>query len=208
MIPIQDVIPARTKPWITIVVVFLAMRTQSQPADIVTAYGVVPAEFSWSTLVPSLFLHNGWLHVASNLVALWIFGGNVEDRMGHARFLMFYLIAGASGALGQTWMSPQSAAPLVGASGAIAGVIGAYFVLFPQSRVLVLLVLLVFVDVVEVPALFFVGAWFLFQVLSGVAETATGEVGFWSLLGGLVAGIIAVWLFRRRERLTVAWWSG
>jgi membrane associated rhomboid family serine protease len=135
----------------------------------------------------------------------------VEDRMGHGRFLAFYLAAGGLAALGQVWADPSSSAPIVGASGAIAAVMGAYFVLFPRSRILVLIFLFIFIDVVEVPALFFLGFWFLMQIFGGVgqfgASGASAGVAFWAHAVGFVTGILGAWLLARPERRTVEWWS-
>jgi rhomboid family protein len=219
MIPIRDVIPSRTTPWITIALVaaslvtFLATAFRPAPdLDLVfAAYGLVPAEFSWRAVFTAAFLHTGWLHLGSNLVVLWVFGATLEDRMGHPRFLAFYALAVACAAIVHSWAAPQLATPIVGASGAVAGVMGAYFVLFPTSRVLVLVSLVVWTDAIEVPAIFFLGMWFVSQVASGLGHTATPAIGglaFWSQVGGFVAGIAAVWVFRRRERIDVAWWSG
>jgi membrane associated rhomboid family serine protease len=147
----------------------------------------------------------------SNLIVLWVFGATLEDRMGHARFLLFYALAVTLAAIVPTWAASGMPTPIVGASGAVAGVMGGYFVLFPTSRVLVLVSLVIWTDVIEVPAFFFLGMWFVAQVASGLGHVPTQAIGglaFWSQAGGFVAGITAVWLFRRRERLDVAWWSG
>jgi membrane associated rhomboid family serine protease len=168
----------------------------------VMTYGLVPADFTWTSAVTAMFVHAGFLHVAGNLLTLWIFGDNVEDRMGHGRFLLFYLIAGLVANLAQTWADPSSPLPLVGASGAIAGVMGAYFVLFPYSRILVLVFLVFFVDVVEIPAVLFLGIWFLMQVFGGVGQIggagAMGGVAFWAHAGGFLTGLAGVWIFKRR----------
>jgi len=217
MIPLRDVIPSRTTPWVTIgliaanVLMFLWLL--ALPVEDVDryfqTYGLVPTHFSWAAVFTSMFVHSGWAHIGSNLLSLWIFGDNVEDRMGHGRYLVFYLLSGVAAALLQSWVNANSALPLVGASGAIAGVMGAYLVLFPHSRVLVLVFLLLFVDVVEIPAVFFLGFWFLFQVLSGVGRVgeSTGGVAFWAHIGGFVTGVATVALFRRPERQEVNWWN-
>jgi membrane associated rhomboid family serine protease len=216
--PLRDVIPSRTTPWITLslivanALVFLHMVGLDAHAreQFVFSYGLIPASFSWVSAVTSLFLHAGWIHVIGNLWSLWIFGDNVEDRMGHGRFLVFYLLAGLVAALAQTYFLADAELPLVGASGAIAGVMGAYIVLFPQSRILVLIFLVIVVDVIEVSAVFFLAFWFLLQLVSGVgqlAHIAGAQVGFWAHIGGFLTGIIAVWGFRRRERLGAEWWG-
>jgi membrane associated rhomboid family serine protease len=152
-----------------------------------------------------MFLHGGVLHVGGNMLYLWIFGDNVEDRMGHGRFLAFYVLCGAAAALGQTVTSPDSPIPMVGASGAVAGVMGAYFVLYPHSRIITLLPF-IFIQIVEVPAVFFLGVWFVMQFLSGVGSIATaageptGGIAFWAHIAGFAAGIVGVFVFRRPQR--------
>ncbi|MEQ1757610.1 MAG: rhomboid family intramembrane serine protease [Vicinamibacterales bacterium] len=176
-------------------------------------WGVVPAQFSIVTLFTSMFLHGGILHVGGNMLYLWIFGDNVEDRLGHGRFVAFYLACGVAAALGQTWVSPESTIPMVGASGAIAGVMGAYFVLYPRSRIVTLVPLFIFIQIIEIPAIFFLGIWFLMQFLSGVgsiaatADGAGGGVAFWAHTAGFVAGLIGVMVLKRPERQRVEWWN-
>ncbi|MBI2835934.1 MAG: rhomboid family intramembrane serine protease, partial [Acidobacteria bacterium] len=180
---------------------------------LVQVFGVVPADFRWASVFTSMFLHGGWVHMIGNMLYLWIFGDNVEDRMGHARFLVFYIVCGVAAALAQVLSSPHSLVPMVGASGAIAGVMGAYFVLFPHSRVLTLLPLVFFWQVVEVPAVYFLGFWFVMQLFSGVGSLAVptsqsvGGVAFWAHVAGFVTGAVAVFLFRRSERQRIEWWD-
>jgi len=220
MIPLRDIIPSRTTPYVTIslislnVLVFLYELTLGRAVDAFTLYfGLVPAAFSWVTVFTSMFLHGGILHVAGNMLYLWIFGDNVEDRMGHGRFVVFYLLCGVAAALAQTITAPDSVVPMVGASGAIAGVMGAYFVLYPKSRIVTLIPLFFFFQVIEVPAILFLGIWFVMQFLSGVGSIVTtagggpaGGVAFWAHVAGFVAGISGVIVFRRPERQRVEWW--
>ena len=219
MIPLRDIIPSRTTPVVTIglivlnIIVFLYELSLGRGVDaFMLYYGLVPAAFSWMNVFTSMFLHGGFLHVAGNMLYLWIFGDNVEDRMGHGRFLVFYLLCGVAAALAQTITSPDSVVPMVGASGAIAGVMGAYFVLYPRSRIVTLIPLFFFFQVVEVPAIFFLGIWFLMQFISCVGSIGTaigrntGGVAFWAHVAGFVAGITGVGLFRRAERQRVEWW--
>ena len=220
MIPLRDIIPSRTTPVVTIVLiavnvlVFLCELSLGRNVDQFTLYwGLVPAAFSWVTVVTSMFLHGGFLHVAGNMLYLWIFGDNVEDRMGHGRFLVFYLLCGVAAALAQTISQPDSVVPMVGASGAIAGVMGAYFVLYPKSRIVTLIPLFFFFQVIEVPAILFLGIWFLMQFISGLGSIVTvatgqaaGGVAFWAHVAGFVAGISGVVVFRRPERQRVEWW--
>jgi len=216
VIPLRDVIPSRTTPVVTVslivanVVVFLYELTLGRRVEEFTlVFGLVPADFSWIAVFTSMFVHGGLFHVAGNMLYLWIFGDNVEDRMGHARFLAFYLFCGTAAALAQTFTSPDSTVPMVGASGAIAGVMGAYFVLYPKSRIVTLIPLFFFFQIVEIPAIFFLGIWFVMQFLSGVgsiAASATGGVAFWAHVGGFVAGLVGVLILRRPERQRVEWW--
>lgn len=220
MIPLRDVIPSRTTPVVTVglivanAAVFLWQLLLGDTVDaFVFTFGLVPAQFSWATVFTSMFLHGGFLHFGGNMLYLWIFGDNVEDRMGHRRFLSFYLLCGAAAAVAQTAVHPESTVPMVGASGAIAGVMGAYFVLYPHSRIVTLIPILFFFHIVEVPAIFFLGIWFLMQLLSGVGSiaTATGEPGggiaFWAHAAGFLAGLAGVLVFRRPERQRVEWWN-
>ena len=207
MFPISDVIPSRTTPFVTVSLIavnalaFLFELTLSERELQVfaQAFGVVPADFSWSSVVTSMFLHGGWLHFLGNMLYLWIFGDNVEDHFGHFRYLLFYLFCGAAAALGQTAIEPYSQVPMIGASGAIAGVMGAYFVLFPQSRVLTGVFIFFFFDLIEIPAIFFLGIWFLMQFFSGVgslgADAAQGGVAFWAHIAGFAVGALsgAIW---------------
>jgi membrane associated rhomboid family serine protease len=212
MFPIADVIPSRTTPFVTIglialnAVAFLYELTL-RDYDLqlfVLSFGVVPAYFSWASVLTSMFLHGGWLHFLGNMLYLWIFGDNVEDRLGHGWYLVFYLACGAAAAVGQTATHPYSLVPMIGASGAIAGVMGAYFVLFPHSRVLTGVFIFLFFDVIEIPAIFFLGIWFMMQFFSGFGsigtDAATGGVAFWAHVFGFIAGALVGGLWRMGER--------
>jgi membrane associated rhomboid family serine protease len=157
-----------------------------------------------------MFLHGSWSHFLGNMWYLWIFGDNVEDRMGHGRFVVFYLLCGVAAAIGQTLIDPLSTLPTIGASGAIAGVMGAYFVLYPHSRVLTLLPLIVFWQIVELPAIFLLGFWFLMQLFSAgaiavTAHTQGGGVAFMAHVAGFVVGAAGVFVFRKRELPQARW---
>ena len=216
MIPLRDIIPSRTTPVVTIsliavnILVFIYELSLGRDVDAFTLYyGLVPAAFSWVAVFTSMFLHGGFMHVAGNMLYLWIFGDNVEDRMGHGRFLVFYLLCGVAAALAQTITAPDSVVPMVGASGAIAGVMGAYFVLYPHSRILTLVPLFLFyMRVFEVPAVLFLGIWFVIQFLSGAASAGmeSGGIAVWAHIAGFIAGISGVVVFRRPERQRVEWW--
>ena len=217
MIPLRDVIPSRTTPFLTVTIIAINAMAWifelSLPREALTEflqrYGVVPAYFVPSTLVSSMFLHGSWSHVIGNMWYLWIFGDNVEDRMGHGRFVAFYLLCGFAAAFGQIAIDPNSTLPTIGASGAIAGVMGAYFVLYPHSRVLTLIPLIIFWEVVELPAIFLLGIWFLMQLFSAGAIAATastgGGVAFMAHVAGFVAGLAGVFVFRKRERPDPRW---
>ena len=214
MIPLRDVIPSRTIPFFTITIIVLnaiaflfeLSLPESTLERFMYTYGVVPARLDPPTIVTSMFLHSGWLHFLGNMLYLWIFGDNVEDRLGHARFVVFYLLCGAAAALAHVWINPDSVIPTIGASGAIAGVMGAYFVLYPHSRVLALVPLFIIWEIVEVPAIFFLGIWFLMQFFSGVGSLVarsgveSGGVAFWAHIAGFVAGVAAVLVLRKPSR--------
>jgi membrane associated rhomboid family serine protease len=158
-----------------------------------------------------MFLHGSWSHVIGNMWYLWIFGDNVEDRMGHGRFVAFYLLCGIVAAVGQILIDPESRLPTIGASGAIAGVMGAYFVLYPHSRVLTLIPFFIFWEIIEIPAIFLLGFWFLMQLFSAgsvavTASTGGGGVAFMAHVAGFVMGAIAIFVFKRRPK-PEAWWG-
>ncbi len=159
------------------------------------------ATSTWFTPLTSMFLHGGWLHIVGNMWFLWIFGNNVEDSMGHARFVVFYLLCGLAAAALQVFFNPGSAVPMVGASGAIGGVMGAYVVLYPRVRVHMLLVLGFYVTRVVVPAIFMLGYWFLLQLLGGAGSLGRegGGVAFWAHVGGFLAGAVLIFPFRDRK---------
>ncbi len=226
MLPIRDTARSRHLPvmmWLLIltnVAVFLWEVALPAPAaaSLLEGYGLVPArilnpELAGRSLPPgagplsfftSMFLHAGWLHVILNLWTLWIFGDNVEDRMGPLRFLAFYLVTGVAAGLVHFLTQPASPVPTVGASGAIAGVMGAYFILFPQARVLTVIPLFFWPVFVEVPAVVFMAAWFATQFLSGIASVGgaadAGGVAWWAHIGGFVAGVVLCPLFLGRRR--------
>ena len=220
MIPLRDVIPSRTKPGITVtlivinVLVFLFQLSLSERGGLAFIYtfGVVPADFTFISVFTSMFVHAGLAHIGGNLLFLWIFGDNVEDRLGHVRFVAFYFACGAIAALSQALLNPESIVPMVGASGAIAGVMGAYLVLYPHSRVLMLFPFPLFVF--ELPAIVFLGFWFFIQFLNGInqlpvfeRDAISGGVAFWAHVMGFVSGLILVVFMKRPERTTVDWWD-
>jgi membrane associated rhomboid family serine protease len=152
-----------------------------------------------------MFLHGSWSHIICNMLYLWIFGDNIEDRLGHATFLVFYLLSGVAAALGQVAIDPTSTLPTIGASGAVAGVMGAYIVLYPHSRVLTLVPLFFYFELIEIPAVFLLGFWFIIQLFSAGAIAATantqgGGVAFMAHVAGFVVGVIGGFLFRKPRR--------
>jgi len=187
------------------------------------AYGAIPAEitgavgpgdtvslgeascmiggYSWTTLVTSMFMHGGWMHLIGNMWFLWVFGNNIEDSMGHLRYAVFYLLCGILAALTHVFIDPSSTIPTVGASGAISGIMGGYIVLYPKVRVYTLIFLVVYVRVIPMSALAVLGLWFAIQLFSGLASGAGagGGVAFWAHVGGFVAGVVLVKLFAKRK---------
>jgi membrane associated rhomboid family serine protease len=159
---------------------------------------VIQPEPAWSSLVTSMFMHGGWLHLLGNMWFLWIFGNNVEDSMGHARFAVFYLLCGVAAAALQILTQPESGIPMVGASGAIGGVMGAYIVLYPRVHIQMVVIFGIFIRTIVVPASFMLGYWFLLQLLGGAVSLgrAGGGVAFWAHVGGFAAGAALVFLFR------------
>ena len=211
MIPLRDVIPSRTVPFITITIIAINalawfVELGQGPRDLnrfLYAYGLVPGDFHAATLVTSMFLHGSWSHILGNMLYLWIFGDNVEDRCGHGRFVVFYLLCGLAAGAGQILMNPDSMVPTIGASGAIAGIMGAYFVLYPHSRVLTFIPFPL-LSIVEVPAIFLLGFWFLMQLFNAgtvavTAGTSGGGVAFAAHIVGFVFGVAGIFLFRKRE---------
>jgi len=152
---------------------------------------------NWSTLISYMFLHGGWMHLLGNLWFLWVFGRSVEDSMGAVRFICFYLLSGIAAAALHMAFAPASSIPLVGASGAIGGVMGAYLVLYPRVKVTMLIILIVFITTFRIPAFFMLAYWLLIQFLGGLGNIGSevGGVAFWAHVGGFVAGAIMVWLF-------------
>jgi membrane associated rhomboid family serine protease len=212
MFPVSDVIPSRTTPFVTlglIAVNTLAFLYELQldrqgVSQLAHALGAVPIELTWPKLIASSFIHDGWIHFGGNMLYLWIFGDNVEGTLGHGAYLCFYLLAGALAALVYVGLHPASAIPLIGASGAVAAVMGAHFVLYPNSPVLTAVFLILFWDVVEVPAIVLLAVWLLLQLLSGLAsmgaQAADAVVAFGAHAAGFVAGAATGFAWRKRRR--------
>ena len=218
MIPIRDVIPSRTTPVVTFsliianVLVFLYELTLSdqQLNAFAASGGIVASETGWFTpaLLTSIFIHGTWQHLAGNLLFLWIFGENIEDRFGHGRYLVFYLAAGMAAGAAQAIAASASSIPIIGASGAIAAVMGAYFVLFPKSRVVMLVWLVFYIDFVEIPAALLLAFWLISQMLGGLGSPAgAGGIAFIAHMGGFVVGAALGRFLARPERAEVSWWD-
>jgi membrane associated rhomboid family serine protease len=173
---------------------------------LISHYGLVPDRFNWESVFTSMFLHGGWLHVLGNMWFLWIFGDNIEDILGHGKFLAFYLLCGLAAAMLQVYFNYDSRVPMIGASGAIAGVMGAYMVKFPRARILTLVIVIFFITTFEVPAWLMLIYWFLLQVFGGFdAITASaysqgGGTAFFAHVGGFIAGMILIYAMGTRDR--------
>ena len=214
MFPIRDHNPSRRTPYVTWaliainIVVFISywplFSDERALADFFYRWGLVPAGAEPTTFLTSMFLHGGLMHLAGNMLFLWVFGDNMEDAMGHFGFLSFYLASGLAAAGAQFGADPSSTVPMVGASGAIAGVMGGYLLLYPRARVDILIILVVFIRVIPVPAWLVLGAWFGIQILQGAAlPTDAGGVAYWAHAGGFVAGLVLtfpLWLRRGGQR--------
>lgn len=219
MIPLRDTIRSRRFPVvntmiIVVNVVAFLVETWLEPRSLDRLFftlGLVPDGFwiggpgRWVTLFTSTFLHGSWFHVISNMMALYIFGDNVEDRLGHMRYLVFYILGGLLAGLTHLWAYPASELPTVGASGAIAAVLGAYLLLYPRAQVITLIPMFFFFRVVNIPAPVYLGLWFLMQLFNGtlslaVASFQSSGVAWWAHIGGFVAGFLLVKLFEPHQQ--------
>jgi membrane associated rhomboid family serine protease len=213
MFPLRDTQPSYSKPVVTIlliavnILVFLFEFSLDDYSrnQFISVYGLTPDNFSVLKIFTSMFLHGGWLHVLGNMWFLWIFGDNIEDILGHGKYLAFYLLCGVAAALTQTLMSLDSRVPMVGASGAIAGVMGAYMVKFPRSRIETLVFIFIFFTRIDVPAWLMLIYWFAVQFFSGVgsigySQASQGGTAFFAHIGGFLVGIALVNLMGARER--------
>ena len=225
MIPLQDDNSSSSRAYVTIgliaacCAVFLWQSTLGDEAGrrAVDALGAIPAvilgrarlpvDLQWvprfAAVFTSMFLHASWMHLLGNMLFLWIFGDNVEDAMGHGRFAIFYAVSGVTALFAQAMATPHSAYPIIGASGAISGVLGAYFVMFPRARVLTLVVLPFFFTTVRLPAMLLLLLWFVVQIVSHFADRG-GGVAFIAHIGGFVAGVALAPAFRRRDGSAIA----
>jgi membrane associated rhomboid family serine protease len=224
MFPLKDNIPARNFPYVNIgliiinTVFFLYQLSYGHEFDrLIFSLGFIPARFlayqgdkllnpaGFLPVFSSMFLHANMIHLISNMWMLWIFGDNVEDCMGHGRYLLFFLLCGVASVFAQTVSNPQSTLPMVGASGAISGVLGAYFLSYPHARILTLVPIVILFYIIELPAYFFLGFWFILQFVQGSVysmnsqQIAGGGVAWWAHVGGFVAGILFLYVFRCKD---------
>jgi membrane associated rhomboid family serine protease len=218
MIPLRDTQRSESRPYVVILLILLnvlvfAFEVSLTPARnnlLLASWAIVPDQFKVHSLVSYMFLHGGWMHIIGNMWFLWIFGDNVEDAFGHARFLAFYLICGVSAGLLHLALNLGSPVPTVGASGAIAGVMGAYMVKFPHSRILTLVPIIIFLTTIEIPAVFMLLYWLLIQVVSGAysmgASVTGGGTAWFAHVGGFVAGVVLGWMWKSRPRQRVVAW--
>jgi rhomboid family protein len=213
MIPLRDTRPSHSAPTVTVllivtnVVVFLymVMLDAYSQNDFIRQYAVIPARLNPLALLTSMFLHGGWMHLIGNMWFLWIYGDNVEDVLGHGKYLLFYLVCGITASLAQYAVGPFSRVPMLGASGAIAGVMGAYLIKFPHSRIVTLIPIFFFWTTVEIPAVIILAYWFLLQFFSGVgsigySQVSQGGVAFFAHIGGFIGGMILINVFGTRDR--------
>jgi len=224
VIPLHDDNPTEINPIVTIALIVLCALVFLYEVSLperageafVFYYGAIPASLFGHeaalpenavgfpvtlTLLTSMFLHGGWMHLIGNMLYLWIFGNNVEDAMGHAKFVIFYVVCGVLAAMSHALTDPSSAVPMVGASGAISGVLGAYLLLYPHARVMVLIPLGIFSQATYIPAGFVLGFWFVLQLLSGGMSLGQGGggVAWFAHVGGFVAGMALIGLFKRPD---------
>ena len=224
MIPLRDSTPSKRFPIVTVLLIivncYIFLRGISSGIEfegIFCKYAIIPANYvriEWLqldsvlqnniTLVSALFLHGGWIHLLGNMWYLWIFGDNVEDRLGHFGFLLFYLLCGIIGNLAHIFMNTGSSIPAIGASGCIAGVLGAYFIMFPTAKVVTLLPIFIFWTIAEIRAFFFLGIWFAIQFLNGFfpllgSKNALG-IAWWAHIGGFICGITFSFMFFSRKK--------
>ena len=220
MIPLRDRNPSRTVPYVNyaiialnVLVFFFELALGPHIEAFIYQFGVVPTrvvgmvrayEFSpaeFISFLSSMFLHGGWLHLLGNMLFLYVFGDNIEDRLGHVRYAFFYVLSGIAAAMTQVAFAAGSQVPMVGASGAIAGVLGAYIVLYPTAKVLTLIPIFFFFQLVELPAFLFLGLWFLLQFISGFMSLGVGAdaggVAWWAHIGGFLCGITLLPFLKR-----------
>jgi membrane associated rhomboid family serine protease len=221
MIPLKDRNPRRRFPFITILLIVVNILVFVYQLSLGTRlelffdhFSVIPNQiyqalhsevfrpFVFITLITSLFMHGGWLHLGGNMLYLWVFGDNVEDKLGHIRFIIFYLLCGIAASALHIYFEPTSHVPTIGASGAISGILGAYIFMFPKARVLTLIPIFIFIQIAELPAYIILGLWFVLQFFNGIASlgyatAGMGGVAWWAHIGGFITGLLLVIPFRK-----------
>jgi membrane associated rhomboid family serine protease len=212
MIPLRDTLPSLRFPVVTAAIIALNILAFLYEVSLdeyslnyfLLQYGVVPSRFAWMDVLTGMFLHGGWMHLIGNMWFLWIYGDNVEDILGPVKYLVFYLLCGAAAALAQVIFSLDSRVPAIGASGAIAGVMGAYLLKFPRAKILTLLPLIIFFTTVEIPAFLILAYWFVVQIFSGVGSLASagpdaGGTAWWAHVGGFAAGLVLIYVMHPKQ---------
>lgn len=221
MIPLRDKNPTKLVPYVNVSIIIINVAVFAYEVsqgsgieDFIRQFSVIPADIvssferraffgiSFRGVFTSMFLHAGWLHLGGNMLYLWVFGDNIEDKLGHARYIVFYLVCGIISSALYVYVDPHSTVPTIGASGAISGIMGAYVLLFPKARVLTVIPIFIFLQFVELPALVVLGLWFVLQFFSGLAslgyQTAeAGGIAWWAHIGGFVAGLILILPMRK-----------
>lgn len=221
MIPLRDTAPLNKFPFVNYsllaINIFIFVYQLSLGNGVVSffyEYGLIPSEFLsvanfdiYERIKPfftSMFIHGGWFHIVGNMLFLYIFGDNVEEKVGHFNYFLFYLICGFSAALFQIFSNMSSTLPMIGASGAVSGVLGAYLVFFPHSRILTLVPVFIFIQLIYIRASLFIIVWFIIQFISGVSSfgsvSNTGGIAFWAHIGGFICGILFANIYRNKER--------
>lgn len=220
MIPLKDKNPSHSFPVVNYVLIaanvavfFYELSLGPHLDAFFAQYGLVPSKYfaavangthpviRYVPFFSSMFIHGGWLHIIGNMWFLFIFGDNVEDRFGHGRYFLFFILSGLAAAVLQTFLSAASSVPTIGASGAISGVLGAYLIMFPRAKVVTLIPIFFFIDIIDISAMLFIGFWFLMQFLSGLQSAgleSSGGIAWWAHVGGFLAGVLMVPIFRRR----------
>lgn len=223
MIPLRDSTPSQTFPFVNIAIIlanalafFYELSLGPQLDALFQEYALIPSKFFYLAnnnpenvlgmgipIFTSIFLHGGWMHFLGNMWFLWIFGDNVEDSMGHGRYLVFYLLTGLGASIVHLFLNAESSLPTVGASGAISAIMGAYMILYPQGRVLTIIPIFIFFKIIDIPAVFFLLIWIGIQVVQGVVSLGVsanvGGVAWWAHIGGFIIGAVLIFLFRRRR---------
>jgi len=224
VIPLKDKNPSRTFPFVNylliaanVVVFFYEISLGQRLDDFIVKYGLVAHRYFYDVshhiyfvrryvpFLSSMFLHGGWMHIIGNMWFLFIFGDNIEDRLGHGNYFVFYILSGLAAAIVQILSSVNSSVPTIGASGAISGVLGAYLVIFPRAKIVTLIPIFFFFDIIDISAFLFIGFWFLMQFVSGIQSLGfdtSGGIAWWAHVGGFVAGILMVPVFKKREITT------